>query len=564
MPILSTIFLCLSAQTASIGTSDAIQIDSSRTGFHPWGGRGLSQTLSAFPLGSGRVVASVQGGMNPTSYPVPKSTRLSPPAEASVRTVLVSAAYGLRKDIDVSGWVASFTIPDWAKNPNNTGIGSTSLALQYSPDYEWEIPVRVAAQAQFIAGTSTHPVHSGYDSIREALYADGYTYFLTRMDHDFGLRLIQTAWLRNWGILFQFHANEGFIVSPEAGRDAMLVFDAGVAVTPHPLVTVGLEGHVRTRTPIPAYSTDPRWITLSATTHLPRNGPDLGFGLDINQTDRRDRGLRKHSLDPWRATFQVTMPIDLIARIHAMRERDSGQVERIRRSLHDSLAANDLRRRELYEARLRLDSLEKELARIARRDSIAAASLAAEAARESDRQRRRADSLDARLREDDNRDFSVPEPRGATVQILDGSLRGRAARRQLEENIESELRTTGGLQLDGVYFTKTSHSIVSVSHSYLDIVGGRLARHPTLRIEVGGHSDNTLSGREAREFSAKRAQAVRDYFVRKFPALKNTLTVKGYGDEQPVSSNLTEEGRSMNRRVELLVLNPEELSKLRR
>lgn len=561
MPILSTLLLSLSASFTADAAPDTSRIDSSRTGFHPWGGRGLTQTLSAFPLGTGRVVVSLQGGMNPTSYPVLKSNTLSPPLEASVRTILLSAAYGLRRDLDVSGWIAAYTVPEWKKNPYKTGIGATSLAVQYSPLHDWEIPVRIAAQGQFVAGTSTHAIHAGYDSIREALYADGYTYFLSRMNHDFGLRLIQTAWFRHWDILFQFHANEGFVFSPEAGRDAMLVFDAGMAVTPHPAITVGIEGHTRTRTPVPAYATDPRWITLSATAHLPRSGPDLGFGIDIRQNDRRMKGLRKHALDPWRATLQATMPIDLLARIHAMRESDSGQIERERRNLRDSLVANDRRRRDLYEARLRLDSLEKELARIARRDSLVAANLAAEAAKESERQRRRADSLDARLREDDHR-AEEPEPRGAALQVLDGSLRGRAARRQLEENIDAELRTTGGLQLDGVYFT--NNSIASVSHSYLDIVGGRLARHSTLRIEVGGHSDNTLSGREAREFSAKRAQAVREYLVKKFPTLKAILSTRGYGDTQPVSSNLTEEGRSMNRRVELLVLNPEELSKLRR
>jgi outer membrane protein OmpA-like peptidoglycan-associated protein len=564
MPILSSFLLCLSVQSASSDPTDTQRIDSSRTGFHPWGGRGLTQTLSAFPLGSGRVVASLQGGMNPTSYPVPKSTRYTPPLDASVRTILVSAAYGLRGDLDLSGWIAAYSIPDWTKNPYNTGIGSTSLAIQYSPQYDWELPVRVAVQAQFVGGTSTHPIHTGYDSIREALYADGYTYFLSRMDHDFALRLLQTAWFQHGRILYQFHANEGLVISPEPGRDAMLVFDAGVAVTPHPLVTLGLEGHVRTRTPIPAYATDPRWITLSATTHLPRKGPDLGLGIDIRQNDRRDKGLRKHALDPWRATIQMSMPVDLLARIHALRESDSNQVAMERRKLRDSLAVNDKRRRELYEARLRLDSLELELARIARRDSLAAAKLAEDATRESERQRRRADSLNARLREDDIRGLDASNPRGATFQVLDGSLRGRAARRQLEENIDAELRTTGGLQLDGVYFAKNSHSIASVSHAYLDIVGSRLARNPKLRIEVGGHTDNTMSAKEAREFSLKRAQAVRDYFVAKFPGLRNSLTVKGYGDVQPVSSNLSEEGRSTNRRVELLVLNPEELSKLRR
>lgn len=563
MSILSFAPLAFAAFLAAQPADSSSGPDSSRTGFHAWGGHGLTQTLSAFPLGVGRIVAGTQVGQNPTAYPFQKPVPLTPPLEAMVRTFLVSAAYGIRPDLDVSGWASAYSVPDWTKNPYKTGLGSSGLAVQYSPTYDWEIPVRVAIQGQFVAGTSTHPLHSGYDSLREALYADGYTYFLTRMGHDFAIRMIQTTWFRHREILFQVHANEGFVVSPEAGRDAMLLLDAGVAVTPHPRITLGLEGHLRTRTPVPAYSTDPRWITLSTTAHLPRNGPDIGLGVDIRQTARREEGLRKHSLDPWRVLLQANMPIDLLAKIHDMRASDAELVKIERKKLRDSLEANERRRRDLYEARLRLDSLERELARIALRDSLAAAKLAADAARESDRQRRRADSLDARLREEGSQ-VTEGETKGAALLLLDGSLRGRAARRQLEENIDAELRTSGGLQLDGVYFSKNSHAIASVSHSYLDIVGSRLSRHETLRIEVSGHSDNTLGSREAKEFSLKRAQAVRDYLAKKYPSLKARLVVKGYGETQPVSSNLTEEGRSMNRRVELLVLNPEELSKLRR
>lgn len=563
MPILSFAPLALAALLAAESEDTLALPDSSRTGFHAWGGRGLTQTLSAFPLGVGRIVVGAQGGQNPTSYSFQKPKALTPPLEATVRTFLVSAAYGVRADLDVSGWASAYSVPDWTKNPYKSGLGSSGLAVQYSPLYDWELPVRVAIQGQFIAGTSTHPLHSGYDSLREAHYADGYTYFLTRMDHDFAVRMIQTTWFRHRQILFQIHANEGFVVSPEEGRDAMLLFDAGLAVTPHPRITLGLEGHLRTRTPVPAYATDPRWITLSATAHLPRKGPDLGLALDIRQNDRRNQGLRKHALDPWRVLLQASMPIDLLAKVHDMRASDAEQVKIERKMLRDSLAANDRRRRDLYEARLRLDSLEKELAKIALRDSLAAAKLAADAARESERQRRRADSLDARLREEGSQ-VAEGETKGAAVLLLDGSLRGRAARRQLEENIDAELRTSGGLQLDGVYFAKNSNSIATVSHSYLDIVGSRLVRHETLRIEVGGHSDNTLGAREAKEFSLKRAQAVRDYLAKKYPSLKTRLVAKGHGDSQPVSSNLTEEGRSMNRRVELFVLNPEELSKLRR
>ena len=53
--------------------------------------------------------------------------------------------------------------------------------------------------------------------------------------------------------------------------------------------------------------------------------------------------------------------------------------------------------------------------------------------------------------------------------------------------------------------------------------------------------------------SLRRAQSVRDYLVGK-GANAGNLTVKGYGESDPVASNDTDEGRQQNRRVECIVM----------
>jgi len=89
-------------------------------------------------------------------------------------------------------------------------------------------------------------------------------------------------------------------------------------------------------------------------------------------------------------------------------------------------------------------------------------------------------------------------------------------------------------------------------------------KYSELKIEVGGHTDNVGSDAFNHELSRARAQSVLNWLLYSIPELSlSQFTVFGYGETRPVASNDTEEGRTLNRRVEFRVLNPAELEKYR-
>lgn len=552
MPI-STILLATCLLGSTSASTDSTDAPPNR-GFQAMGSRGLSQTISAEPLGEGIVLGSLQLATNPTAYPVFRTNK-TPPYEAYVTTILASGALGLTSNLDVSAWGTAYSIPDWKANPQRTGFGSAGIGIQYSPAIPWEIPLRLALQGGIIAGTSAHPVHSGFDTARQDLYADGYTYFLTRIGNDGSLRLLQTLTLNPWNTTIAIHANEGFVVSMEANRDVLRVFDGGIAVTPHPLVTLGLEGHVRTRATNGEATTDPRWITTSAALHTPV-GLDVTLGADISESEKRPKGVRLYALDPWRAFVQISMPYDLLARIRertaARQKYEADSLETERRQLQARLQENERNARQMREARARLDSIAQGMTQIAqgmsqttRRDSIEAA----QAKLNSEIYKRRADSLNAYMQQD-------------SLKRLETD-RIKAERRIRNGNLEVELRTSGLQILDGIYFVGNTANISTVSQPYLKLLGAILVKYPQLRLEIGGHTDNQASSKASSSLSQQRAEAVRAALTGKYPALKGKLTAKGYGSSQPLATNGTEEGRATNRRIELTVLNPDKLPTLR-
>ena len=104
--------------------------------------------------------------------------------------------------------------------------------------------------------------------------------------------------------------------------------------------------------------------------------------------------------------------------------------------------------------------------------------------------------------------------------------------------------------LEGVHFQTNKAVLLPESSAILDRVAESLIAHPEVIIEVGGHSDSDGSDASNLKLSTKRANAVRDYLIKKgVPA--SQMTAKGYGETQPISDNKTPEGKAMNRRVEL-------------
>lgn len=127
---------------------------------------------------------------------------------------------------------------------------------------------------------------------------------------------------------------------------------------------------------------------------------------------------------------------------------------------------------------------------------------------------------------------------------------------------EIELLDTGKITVRNIKFETAKWDLLPESQAPLDEIGKILIQWPDLRIEVGGHADSRGSDQFNLDLSEKRAKAVLDYLLQKFPQINPTqYTSKGYGETQPVASNANAAGQAQNRRVEFKVLNTEVLKK---
>ena len=74
-----------------------------------------------------------------------------------------------------------------------------------------------------------------------------------------------------------------------------------------------------------------------------------------------------------------------------------------------------------------------------------------------------------------------------------------------------------------------------------------------MKIEISGHTDNVGDANFNLKLSENRASAVYNYLLEQKIAPER-LTFKGYGQTQPIADNSTEEGKSLNRRTEFMVI----------
>jgi outer membrane protein OmpA-like peptidoglycan-associated protein len=80
-----------------------------------------------------------------------------------------------------------------------------------------------------------------------------------------------------------------------------------------------------------------------------------------------------------------------------------------------------------------------------------------------------------------------------------------------------------------------------------------MSERPSMKIEVGGHTDNVGDPLVNLKLSVKRATAIRDYLV-KLGISTDRIIVQGYGSTRAIADNNTEEGRAQNRRVEINII----------
>ncbi len=109
------------------------------------------------------------------------------------------------------------------------------------------------------------------------------------------------------------------------------------------------------------------------------------------------------------------------------------------------------------------------------------------------------------------------------------------------------------IRLDGVNFASDSDKLLPESFGILNAAADTLKRYPELKIEVAGHTDSRSSDSYNLGLSQRRANSVLAYL--RDAGVRNELSAKGYGESEPIADNNTDEGRAINRRVVLRILN---------
>ncbi|MFP4136936.1 MAG: OmpA family protein [Halomonas sp.] len=149
---------------------------------------------------------------------------------------------------------------------------------------------------------------------------------------------------------------------------------------------------------------------------------------------------------------------------------------------------------------------------------------------------------------------------GAAVGAAAGAGIGAYMDRQEEELRQSTQGT--GIDVDRrgddivlnmpseVTFGFDSSELTSNARNALDDVSRILTQYDDTRVNIAGHTDSTGDADYNQRLSERRAEAVGNYLSQSGVA-SNRLNMRGYGEDQPVASNNTEEGRAQNRRVEI-------------
>ena len=107
--------------------------------------------------------------------------------------------------------------------------------------------------------------------------------------------------------------------------------------------------------------------------------------------------------------------------------------------------------------------------------------------------------------------------------------------------------------LNNVFFDVDSYDLKPESKVELDKLVEFMNEQSSLKIEIGGHTDNTGNATANQLLSENRSKSVQAYLVSKGIDPKR-LKSKGYGASQPLESNESEEGRRKNRRTEYRIL----------
>jgi outer membrane protein OmpA-like peptidoglycan-associated protein len=285
-------------------------------------------------------------------------------------------------------------------------------------------------------------------------------------------------------------------------------------------------------------------------------------------TEAESMQARKRGSDavmmPARQAVQTAEDARLIA---LQKQEEAFQEEQRARAKERETAALDKARAEEATRRLaELERLQAEAARVAaerdraladaaRSQAEAQAQQAKALAAQAERDKAAAEA--ARASAEAARLAAESQAQQAQAAAAQADREKAALRDQLRQQLNQILdtrETARGLivNLSDVLFDTGSATLKPGAREKLARVAGLLLSHPDLKLQVEGHTDSVGDAAYNQRLSENRADSVRTYLVGQGLA-SNAIGMAGFGENQPVASNDTPNGRQQNRRVELVV-----------
>jgi len=121
-------------------------------------------------------------------------------------------------------------------------------------------------------------------------------------------------------------------------------------------------------------------------------------------------------------------------------------------------------------------------------------------------------------------------------------------------NLQEAIDKDGKAALYGILFDVGKSDIKPESAEAIKQITDYLNANPAVKVIVVGHTDNTGDYANNKTLSKARAESVKNYLITTSKIAASRLLSEGAGQFCPVSTNDIEEGRKLNRRVEIVKL----------
>lgn len=153
-----------------------------------------------------------------------------------------------------------------------------------------------------------------------------------------------------------------------------------------------------------------------------------------------------------------------------------------------------------------------------------------------------------------NNFFISVEAEGYLTFVDNINIEKVGATKEITKYIELDPMLIGQkFKLNNLFFEQSEATVLPESFDELDKLYDLLTRYPDMVIELGGYTDRQGYRSANKRLSRTRADAVRNYLINR-GIHKKRIKAVGYGSENPIAPNDTEENRAKNRRVEVTIL----------